>query len=256
MLKEAIQELIGLGAKTKAIQIVPHPAGPNAALLLMPDGTYQTIPHDAPARKHAVTDMRSLKSALECYSDIEGSAMWVSFGEVVVILNDNDFRDDRITLRLTASPIFQSLAGFGTVNDPKKLYRFLKHDCNGAGITPADLDLLISNLKFRTEDELSREVGKTADKMGQTIRSEVSGADKIPDLVVFDFLPWPSIEEEYQSPVEVPCQLYIDPAERTISLKPLPGMIEAAKTHATTQLAATISDKWKLTECPVFCGTP
>lgn len=259
ILKDAIDRLMEIGKRSNSIQ--PHPGDSHKSIIVAEDGVMQFLGHSVSPRQHKLLNMESLAFATGCYRSTD-MAVWVSFQQVVVILDDSDYRDHRLTLTLTESPIFRSLQNAGDpktpgkFDDPKKLYRFLKHELNGAAITPSDLDLLISNLKFRTEDELTRDINKGSDKMGQSIRSEVSGADKIPDLVSFEFLPWPGIEEDYQSQVEVPCQLYIDPAERTLSLKPLPGAIEAAKTKATTDLAKVIQVKWQHPDLPVFCGTP
>lgn len=250
MLKELVDRLVQLGQETKQVHTLPCPWDANNTLIVKPDGTLDECENAQPSRRHLVSNLASLKIAVERYKS--DAVIWVSFGEVVSILDDSGHRQNRITLKLAENPMFAALQNFGKRNDPKDLYRFLKFDCKDSAIEPADLDLLISNLKFRTEDEMSRTVGKNADAMGKSIRAEVTGADAVPDLVAFNFVPWPAIEEDFQSEVTVPCQLYIDPSERSITLKPLAGAIDAAKTEAVAHLADSILP-WGV---PVLCGTP
>lgn len=254
MLKEALDRLIELGKETGRVTILPFPGDAHQSLICLPDGTHSPIEHAEPARNHKVTDLDSLKHCVATYG--EAAVLWVSFDRIVAVLNDDGYRDERVTLDLVESPLFEALTNFRCTDEPKKLRRFLKYDCTAATIDPPELDVLISDLKFRTEDELQRQTGKTSDSMGHAIRAQVTGAEKIPDLAIFDFLPWPGIEEAFQDIVRVPCKLFVDPMERKIHLSPLPGSIEAAQTDAVKHLAQRIRESWNLSNCPVLCGTP
>lgn len=132
------------------------------------------------------------------------------------------------------------------------------HKVDGAHRDPADLDLLLSNLRFRTEDEATAASNKTQNTMGRSINSEVTGADKLPDQVTFSFNPWPSLDHEFHGHVNVTCQLFVDPAERELHLTPLPGAMELAERSATAKLVEHLKRMFEDAEqdITVLAGTP
>lgn len=252
MLSEMIGKIKQLADEANTPRVLPDEQF-GAKRYLMPDGTIHTFDSEPLKRKHTVTSLDSLETAIATYRG-KRAAVWVSFDQLKVILDDDEFGENSVRLELKRAPLFNLLLGLQEIGDPKVLVNFFRHDCYTADVHPEGVAAALSNLRFVTQDEDSRTLTTTADSMGKSIRAEVSGTANLPERVEISFQPWPRLDIAEELRVNVPCRLNVDAGERLLSLVPLPGAIETAKNEATAYLINYLHGE--LSDCVILAGTP
>lgn len=258
MISEAIDRVVTLAVQGNNPSIINvDPSDPSKAHVWLPSIEH-LLPVDKtiPPRMHTVLTVDSFAESVERYAeDVPGAAVWVTTGQVVLVLNDNGFRHSRVTLPVQPSPIFASLKRLNGVKfDQKALLKFLKHDLQSAAL-PDSFTLAIASLKWETNDTETGGVSTTKNAMGRAINAEVKGeAGDLPESFTLTFNPFPAISG-YQTRVEVTCSVFFDPVEREIEVLPQPGSLDLATAKALEDLARFIEEA--MHEGPtVFCGTP
>lgn len=254
--RDMLEYLVELGEDRKSVQRFEVP-GVNHKSFIVLEGEIQELPHDAPRLNSTVLDTGTLQLMWNRDST-ENKEIWVDSEKIVLILNADSYRDHRVKMDMPLHPLFRTLANTQTWRNAKEFRTFLYQKCSSATLDPGDLDLKISDLKFKTEDEQKTGATKNVDSMGRSIRSEVWGTEDLPDIVHFTFLPWPNLEEEYQEEVTIGCKMIVDPSERVISIVPIEGMVSQLLKKSISKLADKIREIWQLDESSnlVYCGTP
>lgn len=218
------------------------------------------VDKEAPARAAKVLTLGSLIDAANRFAaDAAVASLWVSSTQVVLIVNDGpgEFRDERVTLPLACSPVFGTLSGLVNAKplSQKGLLSLLRHDLNSANVSPSNFELAIQSLIWQTSDTEEGNVGTVRSTMGRSVNAEVRGELPIPAAITVTFLPYPALAQEILEPVSVTCSVVTDPEERTLTVRPLPGELEAATNRAVDEVAEWLESRDTLS-IDVFCGTP
>lgn len=219
-------------------------------------GTMDKIELQRPDRKHSITTLDSLAGAFARYGEKQIPSVWVSLTAVVVVLDDPEtgFRADRITFPIQPSPLFDVLTKLPVQQKP--LLNAVRHDLKPSRITPDSFELAIANLRWETTDVAEGNLGTVKSTMGRQVNAEVKGTSDIPPEVSVEFEPFPSLADKLQTSVVVECSAVIDPAERTLSVRPYPGQIDLAKATAVERLRAKIAEMLDADDKVVFAGSP
>jgi hypothetical protein len=266
MLKEAIQTLTEMaerGVTKEAPTVLPlDPNDPSVAYLWNPHSLKIERQELQPAsRKHTVTTLASLAGAFARYTTGEKPSVWVTLTKVVVVIDDGEHPDlslctrrHTLTLPVTPSPLFDTLGKLPT--GQKALLNAVRHDLKPSKISPENFEATISKLRWETTDATTGEFGTVKSTMGREINSEVKSQADIPPEITVEFEPFPSLADMLQTTVTVECSVVVDPAEKTVSVRPYPGQINLATSQAVEALRAKIVEMLNADEKTVFSGTP
>lgn len=203
-------------------------------------------------RYHSVYDLDSLNSAVEKYRGDDAS-IWVGYQKIIAVLfDDSPQRIDTIEMPIAMSPLFNLPMMRKDDLQPKELVHILQTKVAPNSETNVD-DLVheLNNLKFTTDEENEQQKSKGVDRLGKSIRSQVTNADKLRDTFSFEFAGYPEIAPNLRCEVEF--SLSIDPVEQTVCVQPLLGSVERAKRESLRQLHAVVS---AMNDISTFMGQP
>lgn len=214
---------------------------------------------DIPASdlKATVYSVADLVEAESTYVEADSSQPTVWVTETKVVLYPHKDRKAVITLPLRVNPAVAILQKLQNL-PPKALHRKLKVDLFATEIRPFDFAETIGSLKFETTDTTDHKTRKGDESIAKTVRSTVTGEWSIPESVAFEFPFYPDlfeIENGIDTTVKIQCAVLTEPSEGTVSIVPLPGMIEKATLESMQKIAAAIYEaipEGSVTK--VFCG--
>ena len=210
---------------------------------------------DLKATVYSVTDLIKAESTF-VEADSSQPTVWVT--ETKAVLYPRRDRKAVITLPLRVNPAVAILQKLQSL-PPKALHRKLKVDLFATEISPFDFAETIGSLKFETTDTTDHKTRKGDESIAKTVRSTVTGEWSIPESVTFSFPFYPDLFElehdGIDTTVKIQCAVITEPSEGTVSIVPLPGMIEKATLESMQKIAAAIYEaipEGSVTK--VFCG--
>lgn len=245
---EAVEALSELLRGERNIETLQEHNPDDGRTLLYRDsaGSIDVVELRNPPLGAEVDTLASVVAAAEFYRDDVGGfpcTFWCGHERIVVVVNDDGVDGHRanvITMPIQPSPLFRTLklADGGKAFKQRELLRFVSVTCAGAGLAPLEFQPLVRSLRFDFSDTQTGEhTGAGNDRMGREIRSEVAGADRLPDRVVFTFHPYPDLDDELPE-LEVSIEFAVDAdgLDKTITLIPIPGSHRRAVVDATRAL--------------------
>lgn len=256
MILDAINRLVQLGQETQKAQFVAKPGDPHATLVIRGDNPIEEIAHEKTPLDVQVRDMGSLFRFLGSHLISAGYEVWFDTDQIVIILDADDRRLNRVSLNLYQHPVFMKLAKTLVTDCPKKFKLWVKTIAGTCAYDPPNLLDMMAEIRFSRTDEQTHIMHTNSDTMGREIRNAVSGLSQIPEVVSFSFLPFPALEEQFQEEVTVPCTLWVDPAERQIHLFPFDGALQEAERLAVRRLMDRAIERYDLEEDDVYFGSP
>lgn len=221
------------------------------------NGTVELQRKTPEPRQHTALSLESLVAAVTRDGESEGQpykpAIWFSRHGVVGFYDDGD-RRDRVTMPLGFSP--QLLWLLAMDKQPKAItqrdliftLRTLMKRC----LAPAGrLIEILRQVDFKLTSEGGGTVGHGKVSIGKQMRQEMSGADVIPEYVVFSV---PIFASSFDSRINIECALEPDPATQSFQIVPIAGAIEGAIEQAEQELGTDLKDC--AGETAVFYGLP
>ena len=253
MLQEAIEHLVDLGKETERADAIMH-GNRNKNRYFLHGGVVE-VPHDVPARNHAVGNLESFAKCLtdETNTVMPTATVWHYGNEVIGVMfdtNDNH-RDDKVTWPLQQSEKFTVLTkGAQQPRDHAEFVRFIvqnlrdEFDASAPGLLAT-----IRSLKMKSGDTQEGDIQQGRESMGRAIQQEIVGATDLPETVIIKVKRWADLD--YLADVE--CLLVLDVQARKLSLKPLADELTEAENHAQDWLHDELA---AATEAPIFYGIP
>lgn len=251
-LKDAIVTIQQTAQAAKQPQITKLDARKNAheTRLLMPAGTIETVVEDVPLREHTVFDIDSLAtwSAKPSADGDEAPAsdaahIWHSDEEAILILDDEGYRENTVTLPLPQHPKFTAIADQTAGKfSQKSLIDFLRLNLKQE-IEEAYPGFIatLREIKFSQGQAGASSIQHGKESMGQTIDSQVTGADKLPEEVTIEVPIWLHLD----CTVKLDFAFDIDTAAAQFSFRPKPGVIDQAMATAQAWLHQRLTEECK-----------
>lgn len=257
MIREALLELKDVYQRARTPQTMDIDENPAVVHVYNPaSGVVEKFDVSPSARDHSATTIASLAAAFARYTATTDPSVWVSLTTVDVVLNDDpsDHRHHRIQLPVQPSPLFDAVCKLP--REQKLLLNAIRHDLKPSEIAPETFELAIANLKWETVDTENGAFGTVKSTMGRQVNSEVKGEKDIPPEISVTFEAFPAIADECPATVTIECSVVIDPAERTILVRPYPGQVDKAKAFAVEALRKCIAKAIGSDGSDVFAGSP
>lgn len=216
-------------------------------------GRLEAYMPDFPRRNHVLHSVAEIGPLRELFADGR-IVVWVGREAVTVILNDQDYRDDRVVCPFEYTDEFALLSGLREQEfGQKALIRLLR--CDLAAAATESSQQLLQVVKVISTKVLATGHGNFAEKnrssMGKDIEAEVvSDRGDIPDLVRFRTRVFkdPALLREY----EFTCQVEIEPQTQTFMLLPNMREIEQAEFEQRQRVRELLAE----TQMQVFLGEP
>lgn len=198
-------------------------------------GQLVEFPRPLPNRAHElinVQDFANLVGSLHEASEQGGAIVWISDDEVVAVLDDEQRRLDRVTLRMPKTTLFQRIEALGDPMEHRAFLRLLRVDLAGT-LAPGTLLEKVKRVDFENGTVVRAKVGRAEESLGKEITGKVTANGELPETVVLEARIWSS----YGFTARVPCAVEIDPLRGTLALEPYPDAIENAVDEGLTVLA-------------------
>lgn len=250
MIREALEYLFNAGRQSADVIVKPAAEPPHVYYVRRPDGSLDFRAANPAPTAHAPLSLASLVAlAVEW-----GAAVWHSPEAVVAV----DGRD-RATLALAKSEPFALLEHWAknrTAMPQADLIRELRIKLAGCLGPAGNLLDLLRVVRFKTGSDTVAEIDRGRSSIGRQLQSEVTGTDRLPEVVAFSVpvFATPSVAG-IRSVVQ--CALDPDAATGTFRVIPLPGQLEAATEYAAGEVGAIIRDLIGDAEgIPVYHGRP
>lgn len=244
LLQQTAQE-----AKRPKVQRLDAVRNPHELRTILPDGTLDVLEQDAPARMHTVYDIESLGK----WADGNGSAkVWHCDSEVVLVLDDANYRENTVTLPLPIHPKFTAIEnGTNARFSQKALIDFLRLNLKEE-IEAASPGLVASlrKLKFRRSDSGTSEVAVGRESMGRDIEELVTGLGDFPEELTLTVPIWLHLDLV----VKVELAFDVDASTCEFIFRPKPGAIQQAKVNAQEWLHNQLESECG--DCTVYFGRP
>ena len=222
-------------------------------------GGVEKIPTEPTPRNHAVFCLGDLVNIANRFADAASKpVVWYDEAAVVLVIDDDGHRLEKVTLGLNRSDVFTLLAEITQATprpkyDQKAFVRLLRIDLAG---TLDPVVLLDKVRKIRFENGQSVELASTRQResMGRTITSQATcaGGD-LPEEVTLQVRVYKTLGLRESYPLR--CSVEVDPAEGSFRLIPLPDEIERVEQMAMTTVLGCLDDG--LNEAiPRYYGAP
>lgn len=256
MLTEAISKIEQMTAE--AHRFVKLQDLPRETLYDNGSGEVVRIAKHPDPRKHRVLSLDSLVAATHRFSaeNPDDVSVWVDNNKILVLLDDQGFRHDQITMGILCHSAFLTLSTCDWM-DQRKFVDLLRHSLADCMIDPDNTLDVVRMLKFATNTEATGEFDATTAKMGKSVHAQVTGKSALPETVTVSFDPYPGLED-LNCTVSIVCTLFVRPDEGTLKLEPQPGQIELAQRVALEAVATLVESNLQSDEfgCEAFIGTP
>lgn len=250
MIAEALQYLTGL-ARGSAEPKLLDAGDPTVARFATGDGSIREFDVPAPPRRHSVDRLEEIiMMTIRFPGD---SAVWYDKDGVILVIDDDEYRANTVTLTLEESDLFATVRSLpGSSFDHKAFVRLLR--VRLAGVTAAaDLLAVVRKVKFDNGSVVHSQVTRSRESLGREITSSVSAEHEIPDEVTLAVRVYKTAGEEQAFPVR--CAVEADALEGRFRLTPLPDEIERAQQLAVAWIAERLVDGLSK-EVPAYHGRP
>lgn len=256
MISEAIETIKDLAIRSKDVEIIPIDKNNPSTVYVYKyaDGSITEYTTATPPRSHRLTTIPSFAAAFASYGS-KASSVFVCLTDVVAVLDDEAYRQSRLTLPVAPSPVFQTVANMTGPASQKQLLGILRHDLRPCDIAPDTLEVAVANLRWEFHDVTESAIGTVKSTMGRNVNAEVKGEGAIPLEITITFHPFPALAEQIETLVSVDCSVSIDAEAKAITVRALPGQIDLAKAAAVESLRACIAKAINDDGSRVFSGT-
>lgn len=236
-----IKELRALAAQSLTPAVVTIPGQPaHVQTVWNPaKGELQAVTLDIAPRNHQAHDLETAMNAVAENKDT--AAVWYNRDAVVVLLDDA-VRRDRVTLELPNTPQFNWLVD----NDkPTKLsqadllflLRTTFKDCLPYG---SSLFAQLRKVNWKQLKDAESEIAKNKASIGKAIKSELAGAEDLPEYVTLN-VPVFNVSGLMKT-FDVECVLESSPADEKFIFFPTPGAVEKAYQEAEAWLCGLLAE--------------
>lgn len=252
MIKEALLFLEGLIERAQTPQKVKEHYDPREELYAI-GGKLESKPTPIAPRAHRVKSLVEIIAFSGGIGPAWSPVVFASESEVVLVLDSNGHRVERVTFSLQASDIWDTVRKMGAWKSQKDFVRLLKIDLAGCLPENALLDT-IRKVKFENGVTTVQEVKKNRESLGKEITAKVETPLEIPDYITLQCPVYKSLGETDAYPVQ--CSVEVDPTRTdAFRLAPLPDEIERVQYLAID----SILDRLKEGLCegvPCYYGSP
>lgn len=253
MLSELLSDVVDLAQKSAVPLVITKPGDPNSWLLLRPGLEALEFPRVTPDMRFGVRDLASFINAVERWKS-DDSSVWIGENHVVAILNSS--RLNRITLPLSATPMWQLLNSLtGYKFEQAELVRLLRVQMSDVAGTP-ELITAVRNVKFRTVEEINQNIERGSSSLGKNVERAVSSSGDLATTLmvsttVFDL----TLDDvpTMQLPFGVRVDVDVDLEKRKFLLTPIATDMRNALKFS---LATLQRDLEEALECSVYQGDP
>lgn len=244
MIKEVVEHLLGVGAKTAA-PVTLHETATDKTIFV--GGEITELSKGIDPRRHQVDSLRELMSFVDDFigrHDDPSVVVWYDADQIVVVLDDDGHRVDRLCLALDPSDswvvisnLFKSRPSF----DLKGFVRLLRIDL-AACLDPAVLLNRVRKVRFENGQTVSADLQRNRESMGREITAAVSADSELPEEVVLTVNPLkPGIMPAARdTPYGIRCAVEIDPSMGTFKLTPLPDEVERVSVLVLADIEAEL----------------
>jgi len=223
-----------------------------------PDGSSQTFIDETPARDHDAGTLSDLVALANRFHDEAeggvGPVVWYDRTGVRLVINDDDYRDDKAELTLVESGLFRAIKALNPHewHEAKAFVRLLRVHLFGA-LDPATLLYAVKKVKFESGQKTTAENSRVRESLGREITAQISAAADLPEYVVLTTQVYttPGVE----TTVGIKAAVEVDPHAEKFQLVVLPDEIE--KAYATVMSALADKLKSSLSDgIPAYQGKP
>lgn len=247
MIAEALKLIQDTAVDAAGPQKLPS-ANPHEERVLVKGDAY-IVEKTTPARNHVVYDIDSLSAFV---GDLKDVVIWHDDSRVVAVLNDETFRDSRVSMPLPIHPTFAALAKCcGVSYTQRDLIEYLRLNLKNE-ITAAVPGFIAALRAVKIEQSESGEsdIQHGRENMGRKISQSVTGIDALPEDFILQVPLWLHLD----AMVQVQCSLIIDTAKATFRCGPNPGAAEQAKVQGQKWLNAQLESACE--NATVYFGGP
>jgi hypothetical protein len=225
-------------------------------IVVMPDGTSEAIAADPAPRKHAANDLGSLKTIAEAAAQAGHKVVcWATRRGVMLVLNDDGYRDSTVTLGLELSPqlaLLMSIEKSSPAMSQRELISTLRIKFRECGLPDGLVDML-RKVAFKISDEGASELQRTKTSVGRSQMAAMHGLDALPEWLSFQVPVFAGCV--FATIATIPVALDPDPETQTFKLIPQLGVIEKKIQLAETELVGALASMMP-ESVPVYFGTP
>ena len=257
MIKEAFD---WLKTNVHAPQWVKHLENSSSVVMVNNvSGEVKVVDKPVPLWSASAADIDSFCAAVKKYFDPECSVgIWIARDRVYGVALDaiGEFSIGSLMLRLDVSTAFGELVSLENLS-PLDLSDRLRFNLAGTTQTPVSFAELVSVIKFESGANAEFSVQGNDKSIRKSVLEKVSGSDKLPESVVFSFLPYPDLAEQLgRQNVDVRCIVRTNVREQTVSLIPYPEQIGEAYRRASVMVRDAILTRLPELSGSVFFGSP
>ena len=248
MLQEALELIQQTAVKAAGAEIIPIDNDGRMEAVSI-GGEIREIAVSPPLRKHIVHTLDDIINYVKTGSNHD-PVVWHGENAVTLILDDGD-RRDRVTLPLTKSGKFETMAKLAKEQpwlDQKSFIRLLRFDL---GLDNLKVVAPFRRLQWETGAKVDSQVNRGDAKIGKSIVEKVEGVDQLPDEID---VPTPVYSESGErEEYLVRCGIEIDAANQRFQLVPLPDelarIVDLAHASIRRRLESSL-------QCPIYYGNP
>lgn len=253
MIAEAIAELKdisqqALAPKTPIVTTIKS-GDPHKTRLLKIDGTVDEVTDVHPFRKHIVYDIDSLSTWATGEADgatasddtKNGRHVWHSENEVVLVLDDREYRENLVTMPLPKHPKFLALKdGTNKKFEQRDLIQFLRLNLKEE-ITNAFPDFIarLRAIKIKKDESGESNIQHGRESMGREVMAEVAGISELPEDITLQVPVW--LHHEFV--VSIECAFDVNVQDQSFQFRPKPGVIERAMCSAQEWLHTRLGEE-------------
>lgn len=205
------------------------------------------VVRDYPPREHVVGTLSDLVALANRFNDDCEimPVVWYDRERVGLTINDDDYRDDKVVLKLTESQLFKTITDLNPRlwYDPKLFVRLLRVELHGA-LDAQTLLVPVQRVKFENGATTRVENTRNRESLGREITSSVKTEVEFPEFVYLQAPVYttPGID----TVVSIKAAVEVDPSRGEFQLAVLPDEIEKAVNHVMSKLgeylAANLDD--------------
>jgi hypothetical protein len=251
MLADFVKELVGLGRRAQAVQVVPVPGDPRT-LIVAHEGAMKERAVPAPLLDARVETHGDLVAFVTDAALCSAPIVYFDGCGCVVVRNQNDRRE---FLRLVFAPSMRWLAvvklGQGVRLAPRDAIRFLRFELGGVGAEATVAAL--RKIDFKRAEGAGSQIKRGAESYGRQVELAVQGADSVPES--FRVKVCPVVNDGFADlMVELEVCVELDVEAQAIEFRLAPDAVETARETFLRAVGAQLREA--LGDRPVFRGVP
>lgn len=216
-------------------------------------GAPVVVPRPKPRRDHVVKSLDDLIGLAIRFG--EPATVWHAEDAVIVVIDDDGHRVERVRLPLAESDTFKTIRGLRQSKawlDHKSFCRLLRLDLANA-LTAGSLLNVVKEVRFDSGVVVSGKLNRTQESLGRDISSAVSCERDIPEQVTLTTRIYST--QGVQTDVRIRADVDVDPGNATFRLIPIPDEIETAFQYVMNTLNGYLNAALP-GEIPCYYGTP